>query len=216
MSISTGCAMWRARRDRRAGRGTAGGRNSRKARQLSGLHPPLGQRSITEFNYRFAHGATAKIFVGVKLTRGDAEKHEIICCCRTMASRVIDLTDNEVAKLHVRYMVAGGERPDRRSGLPLPVPRTPGRPAQILEGLNDEWNISLFTTAITAPITDGCWSACRCHKRHVRIFIAHIDAVGFPIGRDPTRPIGSFRSRAQRLTGTVTTLLPRYDAINRQ
>src|SRR5690606_742210 len=67
----------------------------------------LGPRSITEFNYRFAHGASAKIFVGVKLTGGDAEKHEIIALLRGNGLGVIDMTDNEVAKLHVRYMVGG-------------------------------------------------------------------------------------------------------------
>lgn len=59
----------------------------------------LGPRSITEFNYRFAHGASAKIFVGVKLTGGDAEKHEIIALLRGNGLGVIDMTDNEVAKL---------------------------------------------------------------------------------------------------------------------
>jgi threonine dehydratase len=67
----------------------------------------LGDRAITEFNYRYAHGASAQIFVGVKLKQGEAEKREIIAMLRRDVEAVVDMTDNELAKLHVRYMVGG-------------------------------------------------------------------------------------------------------------
>ncbi len=67
----------------------------------------LGDRAITEFNYRIAPGANAQIFVGVALKAGQAEKEEIIALLRDHALTVVDMTDNELAKLHVRYMVGG-------------------------------------------------------------------------------------------------------------
>src|SRR5690606_16052044 len=120
----------------------------------------LGQRAITEFNYRYAQGPTARIFVGIKLSRGDAEKHEIIALLEGHGLEVIDLTDNEVAKLHVRHMVGG-----RVSGLDDEVvyrfqfPERPGALLKFLEGLNDEWNISSSTTRNMAPTTGGVRSA---------------------------------------------------------
>lgn len=105
----------------------------------------LGERSITEFNYRFARGSSARIFVGVKLTRGDAEKHEIIDMLQSHGHAVVDMTDNELAKLHVRYMV-GGRASHLQDELVyrFQFPERPGALLKFLEGLNEEWNISLF------------------------------------------------------------------------
>src|SRR5690606_36350341 len=102
-------------------------------------------RAITEFNYRYAHAESAHIFVGVKLAGGDREKHEIIDLLTTNGLAVTDMTDNEVAKLHVRYMVGG-----RVQGLAdetlfrFEFPERPGALLKFLEGLNDAWNITLF------------------------------------------------------------------------
>ncbi|MEP9378693.1 threonine ammonia-lyase, biosynthetic [Aquabacter sp. CN5-332] len=105
----------------------------------------LGSRAITEFNYRIAPGANAQIFVGVALKRGEAEKQEIIALLRANALTVVDMTDNELAKLHVRYMVGG-----RVEGLADEIlyrfefPERPGALLKFLEGLHSDWNISLF------------------------------------------------------------------------
>ena len=105
----------------------------------------LGDRAITEFNYRIAPGANAQIFVGVALKAGQAEKEEIIALLRNHAHTVVDMTDNELAKLHVRYMVGG-----RVEGLTdellyrFEFPERPGALLRFLEGLHSDWNISLF------------------------------------------------------------------------
>lgn len=105
----------------------------------------LGDRAITEFNYRIAPGASAQIFVGVRLKRGEAEKQEIITLLRESGHAVVDMTDNELAKLHVRYMVGG--RVEGLSGEMLyrfEFPERPGALLRFLEGLRSDWNISLF------------------------------------------------------------------------
>ena len=105
----------------------------------------LGDRPITEFNYRIAPGASAQIFVGVRLKGGDAERDAIAALLRQAGHEVVDLTDNELAKLHVRYMVGG--RVEGLAGEMLyrfEFPERPGALLRFLEGLRSEWNISLF------------------------------------------------------------------------
>ena len=105
----------------------------------------LGKRSITEFNYRYSDPAEAHIFVGVQLREGEHEKQQIIGMLRGHGYPVLDMSDNEMAKLHVRYMVGG-----RTSGLEnelifrFQFPERPGALLKFLNGLSGSWNISLF------------------------------------------------------------------------
>jgi threonine dehydratase len=105
----------------------------------------LGKRSITEFNYRYADPKEAHIFVGVRLTSGDEEKHQIIAMLSENGYQVVDMSSNEMAKLHVRYMV-GGRAPGLGNEVVLrfQFPERPGALLQFLDSLSDRWNISLF------------------------------------------------------------------------
>jgi threonine dehydratase len=104
----------------------------------------LGNRNITEFNYRYADATEAHIFVGVTVhNRGEVtrlvemlERHEL---------PAIDLTDNEMAKTHVRYMV-GGRAPQATNELlyRFVFPERPGALMNFLSNLRSDWNISLF------------------------------------------------------------------------
>ena len=106
----------------------------------------LGPRSITEFNYRqTGPGIPAHIFVGVELRTGEAEKREIVAALETAGYPVEDLSDNEIAKTHVRYMVGGrvaGLQHERV--LRFQFPEYPGALLNFLNGLGQFWNISLF------------------------------------------------------------------------
>ena len=105
----------------------------------------LGQRSITEFNYRIESNHAAQIFVGVALSRGRAERDEVLALLRKGGFSVTDMTDNEMAKLHVRYMVGGHARglSDERL-LRFEFPERPGALHRFLEAIGTRWNISLF------------------------------------------------------------------------
>jgi len=105
----------------------------------------LGKRSITEFNYRYSDPRAAQIFVGVQLSEGDPEKHQIIAMLREQGYPVLDMSDNEMAKLHVRYMV-GGHTPGLEYELVFrfQFPERPGALLKFLNGLSGSWNISLF------------------------------------------------------------------------
>jgi threonine dehydratase len=99
---------------------------------------------VTEFNYRLAGRDAAHIFVGLKTaSRRDAE--EVAEELRSSGYPTVDLTDDEMAKLHVRHMV-GGRAPDVRDErlYRFQFPERPGALMQFLETLGGRWNISLF------------------------------------------------------------------------
>ena len=105
----------------------------------------LGVRSITEFNYRYADEREAQIFVGVQLIEGNEEKRRIVAMLRGHGYPVLDMSDNEMAKLHVRYMV-GGRVPGLKDEriYRFQFPERPGALLKFLNGMAREWNISLF------------------------------------------------------------------------
>jgi threonine dehydratase len=105
----------------------------------------LGGRSVTEFNYRFADAKSACIFVGVRLSRGPQERQEIIHLLSEGGYSVVDLSDDEMAKLHVRYMVGGRpSQPLRERLFSFEFPESPGALLKFLQTLGAYWNITLF------------------------------------------------------------------------
>ncbi|KZN49011.1 threonine ammonia-lyase, biosynthetic [Pseudoalteromonas luteoviolacea] len=105
----------------------------------------LGGRAITEFNYRFAGGTKAQIFVGVGLRDAEQELQELTSSLFENGYEFTDLSDNELAKLHIRYMV-GGKPPVeiQERLLRFEFPEYPGALLRFLETLGCEWNITLF------------------------------------------------------------------------
>ena len=105
----------------------------------------IGKRSITEFNYRYADSRQAQVFAGIQLTEGEEEKNRIIDTLREHGYPVLDMSDNEMAKLHIRYMV-GGHAPSICDELlyRFEFPERPGALLKFLTGMAHGWNISLF------------------------------------------------------------------------
>lgn len=105
----------------------------------------LGRRGITEFNYRYADASEARVFAGVQLSGDDAEREQLIATLRAEGYPVVDMTDNEMAKTHIRFMVGG-----RASGVQNEVlyrfefPERPGALLKFLSSMGKSWNISLF------------------------------------------------------------------------
>jgi threonine dehydratase len=105
----------------------------------------LGRRGITEFNYRYSDNTRAHIFVGVQLTGGAAERKTILAALADAQYPVIDLSNNEMAKLHVRHMV-GGRAPSVANErlFRFEFPERPGALLDFLNAIGMDWNISLF------------------------------------------------------------------------
>jgi threonine dehydratase len=105
----------------------------------------LGKRSVTEFNYRYAAPEAAQIFVGLALSQGRAEKDAVAAQLRAAGFAVTDMTDDEMAKLHVRYMVGGHARGLEHELLyRFEFPERPGALMKFLQAIGTRWNISLF------------------------------------------------------------------------
>ena len=105
----------------------------------------IGKRGITEFNYRYADPQRAHVFAGVQLQDGDAERHALVADLRAQGYPVEDMTDSEVAKLHIRHMV-GGRVPGLRDEVlyRFQFPERPGALLNFLSSMGKRWNISLF------------------------------------------------------------------------
>lgn len=103
----------------------------------------LGPRAITEFNYRYADRDQAHIFVGIHLAKGQ-EKRQLIEQLIQQEYPVLDLSDNEVAKLHIRYMVGGRANVSSERLLRFEFPERPGALLRFLDRMGNHWNISLF------------------------------------------------------------------------
>ncbi len=105
----------------------------------------LGRRSITEFNYRYESEAAAHVFVSFSLARGRAEKDGVVQALRAGGYTVTDMSENEMAKLHVRYMIGGRARGIRDELLyRFEFPERPGALLKFLDAIGSRWNISLF------------------------------------------------------------------------
>jgi threonine dehydratase len=105
----------------------------------------LGKRSVTEFNYRYADAQGAQVFVGLAITQGKPERAALVDSIAEAGFAVRDMTDNEMAKLHVRYMVGGHARglTDERL-YRFEFPERPGALLKFLQSIGSDWNISLF------------------------------------------------------------------------
>jgi len=105
----------------------------------------VGRRSVTEFNYRYDTAEAARIFVGLALTQGNAERESLVASIAAAGFNVHDMTDNEMAKLHVRYMVGGHARGiDNERLFRFEFPERPGALLKFLRAIGTGWNISLF------------------------------------------------------------------------
>jgi threonine dehydratase len=104
----------------------------------------IGRRVVTEFNYRLSGRQQAHIFVGVA-TQSRQDADAVIGQLRASGYETVDLTDNEMAKLHVRHMV-GGHAPEVTNErlCRFEFPERPGALANFLDALAGRWNISLF------------------------------------------------------------------------
>jgi threonine dehydratase len=104
----------------------------------------LGKRNITEFNYRYDDPKVAHVFAGIQV-RGQSETAELVDKLRRNDLPTLDLSDNEMAKLHLRHLV-GGHAPEVKDEIMFrfEFPERPGALMNFLNSMSHNWNISLF------------------------------------------------------------------------
>ncbi len=105
----------------------------------------LAGRSVTEFNYRYADDSRAHVFVGLQTEGGASERKTLFQTLEQSGYDLVDFTDNETAKLHVRYMVGGHAKDVKNERLyRFEFPERPGALLRFLTRMGQRWNISLF------------------------------------------------------------------------
>ncbi|MFZ2303115.1 MAG: threonine ammonia-lyase, biosynthetic [Gallionella sp.] len=104
----------------------------------------LGKRNITEFNYRYADAKVAHVFAGIQV-RNQSETAELVDKLQRNNLPTLDLSDNEMAKLHLRHLV-GGHAPEVKDEIMFrfEFPERPGALMNFLNSMSHNWNISLF------------------------------------------------------------------------
>ncbi len=145
----------------------------------------LGKLSVTEFNYRYSGRDDAEIFLGLRLAGGEAEKQSILRTLRENDYPVIDMTDNDTAKLHIRYMVGG--RPADLVDEVLYRFQFPARPGALLNFLNhigERWNISLFHYRNHGSAFGRVLCGMQVPESDKAAFEAFLDALGYSHWRE--------------------------------
>lgn len=157
----------------------------------------LGGRSVSEFNYRYANTDDACIFVGVRLTRGHQERQEIITLLHQGGYQVVDLSDDEMAKLHVRYMVGGKpSKPLQERLYSFEFPESPGALLKFLSTLGAEWNISLFHYRSHGTDFGRVLAGFECEETDVH-FASRLSELGYACRDETENPSLSFFLRAE-------------------
>lgn len=150
----------------------------------------LGQRSITEFNYRYADSSRAHVFAGVELTEGEGERLALIEQLYKDGYPVIDMTDNEVAKLHIRHMV-GGRAPalDNEILYRFEFPERPGALLRFLTAIGERWNISLFHYRNHGAAYGRVLVGVQVPVKGRRAFREFLDSTGYPYSEETDNPV---------------------------
>jgi len=149
----------------------------------------IGDRNITEFNYRYADPGVARVFVGVQLTRGAPERRELVTAFEAAGHRVVDLSDDEMAKLHVRHMV-GGRAPgiaDERL-YRFEFPERPGALLKFLQAVGSRWNISLFHYRNHGSDHGRVLAGIQVPNADLAQFEQHLEALGYPYADEGSNP----------------------------
>jgi threonine dehydratase len=139
----------------------------------------VGRREITEFNYRLSGRESAHIFVGLR-TASRADAAEVAARLRERGYPTSDLSDNEMAKLHVRHMVGGRASGARHERLfRYEFPERPGALLEFLEKLGGRWNISLFHYRNHGADFGRVLAAFEVPPADARAFESFLDALGY-------------------------------------
>ena len=149
----------------------------------------LGRRQITEFNYRYADPERAQVFVGVELSRGDEERAELIARLVEKGLGVLDMTDNETAKLHIRHMVGGHAAGVLDETLVrVEFPERPGALLDFLGGIGKRWNITLFHYRNHGAAYGRVLMGAAVPSAERGALLGALDALGYPYWEETGNP----------------------------
>ena len=152
----------------------------------------IGRRVVTEFNYRLSGRRQAHIFVGVA-TQSRQDAAALAALLNASGYETVDLTDNEMAKLHVRHMV-GGHAPEVRHErlCRFEFPERPGALTEFLDKLGGRWNISLFHYRNHGADFGRVLAGFEVEDKDLSEFRSFLEALGYPYTPETENPAYSF------------------------
>jgi threonine dehydratase len=149
----------------------------------------LGRRGVTEFNYRYDDASVARIFVGLSLHGGLREKEALVGLVAGSGYRVLDMSDDEMAKLHVRYMIGGHAHGLAHERLfRFEFPERPGALLRFLEAVGARWNISLFHYRNHGSDYGRVLAGVQVAPADAEEFALHLRELGYPYTEETGNP----------------------------
>lgn len=149
----------------------------------------LSERNITEFNYRYADKGSAQVFVGVRISEGDKERAALLASLDAANYETADLTDNRIARNHVRYMV-GGHAPqvENEQLYNFTFPERPGALLRFLTRIGSRWNISLFHYRNHGSAYGRVLVGVQVNEAEMTEFQGFLSELGYPYERETENP----------------------------
>ncbi len=149
----------------------------------------LGNRSVTEFNYRYSDTKTAQLFVGLSIAPGLAMRTALIQTLRDAGFVVRDMTEDEMAKLHVRYMVGGhAVNLEHEHLYRFEFPERPGALLNFLRAIGTKWNVSLFHYRNHGAEHGRVLAGIQVPPDTVTDFLLHINELQYPYTEETDNP----------------------------
>ena len=149
----------------------------------------LGNRSITEFNYRYADVKKAQLFVGLAIAQGRTERAALVQSLSEAGFPASDMTDDETAKLHVRYMVGGHPGNIEHERLyRFEFPERPGALLKFLRAIGPRWNVSLFHYRNHGADHGRVLAGIQVPPETMTDFLLHIDQLQYDYSEETHNP----------------------------
>ncbi len=149
----------------------------------------LGKRNITEFNYRYFDSRMAQVFVGISCSGKKTDRDELILQLQSKGFSVIDMTLNELAKDHIRYMVGGHAAEDLNEiAYSIQFPERPGALLKFLTALGSRWNISMFHYRNHGAAFGKVLLGMQMLKSERKDFQSSLDQLGFEYREETENP----------------------------
>ena len=148
----------------------------------------VGSRNVTEFNYRIADAKSAHIFVGISVH----DRADIAKLIKTLAKndfKALDLTDDELAKSHLRHMVGGSSTLANDELLyRFEFPERPGALMKFLTSMRPDWNISLFHYRNHGADVGRVLIGMQVPAKEMNAFRKFLDALGYRYWDESANP----------------------------
>ena len=149
----------------------------------------LGPRNVTEFNYRISDSSQAHVFVGVS-TQKREEAQKVIRQLSRQGYETVDLTDDELAKQHVRHMVGGrSELAENERLFRFIFPERPGALMKFLSSMHPDWNVSLFHYRNQGADYGRILVGIQVPRRDNAAFKRFLDSLNYPFVEETDNPV---------------------------